>query len=352
MKMRTGMLIVAAIVLLGGLLLLASVPGARASAPALGVHSIGYLGCSNTRDSVSGYETTAGNRNLFWNPAYFDTGGGTIEQWANSASSYWTKFGDQLRIYGQPAVVWVQLCENYPKTQNTYTEVQQLFTILKQRVPSGAFYLSAINIYNPSTLCSFMGPNGQGETDTVKWRDQAVAAGLALRGPDMGLLTATTTTFDGCHPNTAGESLLGTELFSFFDAGIPPNSTGTPTATRIATGTRTSTPARTLTRTATATPVPCRVKPSAPMLALPTNGSIVTTIQVPLKWAKATCASYYNATVRLNSASGAIVDQANNLQAVQFTTLALVPGRIYFWSVTACNSVGCTASPSWSFGLN
>ena len=126
---------------------------------------------------------------MFWNPLGYGTGGGTIDEWANPTSSYWIGtdgFSAQVAKYGQPKEIWIQLCENYSKTPSSYAQVHRLFTILKQHSPGASYYVSAINIYSPFTLCSMMGPSGQGETDTVKWRDQAVAAGLAFARAGYG----------------------------------------------------------------------------------------------------------------------------------------------------------------------
>ena len=103
-----------------------------------------------------------------------------------------------------------------------------------------------------------MGTLGQGETNTLQWRDQAVADGLALRGPDMGILDVNTTNGGYCHPNTAGETLLGQELFNFFDAGNQatwtPGPSPTVPPTVAVTNTPTSTPSPTTTDTATSMP--------------------------------------------------------------------------------------------------
>jgi len=191
--------------------------GSPSSTPAaLGPHSVGYVGCSNTRDSVTGYHAYSGDKDLFW-PSY-DTGGGAIEKWADPNSSYWGLFDQQVARYGQPSVVWVELCEQTENRLDTYAEVQELFANLKRHAPNAAYYISAINAYDPyAGLCAFMGTTGQGESDTENWRDGAVAAGLAKLGPPMGPLTSSNTISDGCHPSAAGERLLGGQLAQFFD---------------------------------------------------------------------------------------------------------------------------------------
>jgi hypothetical protein len=188
----------------------------------IGVQKIGYVGCSNTRDSVNGYHSTKGNKNLFW-PAY-DTGGGTIDVWANSKSSFWALFSEQIQNHGQPQAVWVQLCENLTKVQDTFAEVQQLLANLKvhaSNVPTAEIFISPINTYNPTAgLCTLMGPTGQGETDTNSFTLQAVGAQLASPGPVLGPLTKSlilSTDPTQCHPNSQGKLLVGGQLMQFFD---------------------------------------------------------------------------------------------------------------------------------------
>jgi hypothetical protein len=182
-----------------------------AAASTLPPHSIGYVGCSNSADAVGGYYLVM-NVGLFWNP--YSTGGGSLDRWANPSSQYWVNFDAQIRQYGQPIEVWIQICERatYPLT---YSMVQQTFLILNQHAPSAKYYISPLNSYNPSNICSLTGPNGV--ADATALANEAVSNGLASAGPVLGPLTAQNTQSDLCHPNTAGEILLGGQLASFFD---------------------------------------------------------------------------------------------------------------------------------------
>jgi hypothetical protein len=177
---------------------------------------IGYIGCSNTRDSVSGYSKVP-NSGRFW-PAY-DTGSGAIQFWAQpSANHYWGGYLQNLFASGQPLYVWAQLCENVASSAPTdYAHVQAMLINLKRVSPSSIVYLSAINSYNPVGMCVDMGTDNRGYTDSVTWRDQAVSDGLALRGPDMGPLTPANTVTDKCHANPTGMLYLGNQLKVFFD---------------------------------------------------------------------------------------------------------------------------------------
>jgi hypothetical protein len=181
----------------------------------LPANSVGYIGCSNSTTSVSGYHQITGNKNCLW-PAYF-TDGASIDRWADPGSLYWANYEGMIATYGQPELVWVQLCENYSSSPVTYSQVLSMINNLKTISPNAKIYVSAINSYSPITLCSLMGPNGQGVTDTVSWRDKLVCSGLALRGPGLGPLTADNTISDHCHPNDRGILLLGNQLKQFFD---------------------------------------------------------------------------------------------------------------------------------------
>lgn len=180
-----------------------------------GPTSVAYIGCSNTEMSVQGYTTIMNTHRSFW-PVY-NTGGGSVDQWANASSTYWTEFKQMYATYkASVRAVWVNLCENFLRVPASYADVQAMFTILRTVAPGLTYYVSPINMYNPVTLCSMMGRNAQGITDTDTWANEAETAGLALRGPSMGPLGISTTLADGCHPNAAGESLLGQQLAHFF----------------------------------------------------------------------------------------------------------------------------------------
>lgn len=190
-------------------------PASAAPASAQHTNWIGYIGCSASRDSVAGYHAVPGNKNYMW-PSY-DTGDGRIDRWADPSSSYWTLFQGMVNSYGQPQAVWVQLCEQLPTHPNTYAQVKAMLSILKSKAPAAVAYISAINAYNPPTLCRSLGTSGQGKTNTDTWAAQAVAQKLAQAGPVMGPLTPATVISDDCHSNQAGRNLLGQQLQSLFD---------------------------------------------------------------------------------------------------------------------------------------
>ena len=175
-----------------------------------GPHSIGYVGCSNTADAVTGYYLVP-NRGLFWQP--YPTGGGSLDLWTSGSSQYWSLFDQQVQKYGQPSKVWIEICERAAAPLD-FAMVQEMFAILRQRAPSATYYISPLNSYSPSNICAITGPNGV--ADATNLASEAVSNGLALSGPTIGPLTSQNTVSDMCHPNTSGESLLGSQLASFF----------------------------------------------------------------------------------------------------------------------------------------
>ena len=185
-------------------------PSMTNSVSGSGPHSIGYVGCSNTEDAVAGYYLVP-NGGLFWQP--YPTGGGSLDLWTSGSSQYWSLFDQQVQKYGQPSKVWIEVCERAAAPLDL-AMVRQMFAILRQRAPSTTYYISPLNSYSPSNICAITGPNGV--ADAASLANEAVANGLALAGPTIGPLTSQNTVSDMCHPNSAGESLLGSQLANFF----------------------------------------------------------------------------------------------------------------------------------------
>jgi len=172
-------------------------------------HSIGYIGCSISEISVTGYNG-ATNKGLFWNPAY-PTGGGVINDWANPSSSYWSGFESQLARFGQPRAVWVQVCVANP-IKASYSLVASAIQILRSKAPHAVFFVSPLVTYGPGTNCGFGNVTG-----SYSLANEAVANGLGLAGPDLGPWSVADMGGASCDPHTSSAlSLVGTQLTSFF----------------------------------------------------------------------------------------------------------------------------------------
>src|SRR5208282_1816814 len=174
--------------------------------------TIGYVGCSNTQDAVIGYQATNVTQKEFWNP--YQTIRGTLDKWDTASSVFWARYSQELVTYGQPSIVWIQICED-SLVKITPIMVGQVLGILRTLSPNAVFYISPLNTYSPVGLCPITGPNGV--QDATRLADQAVSEGLALQGPILGPLTTQNTIIDHCHPNPTGQELLGSRLKTFFN---------------------------------------------------------------------------------------------------------------------------------------
>ncbi|MGO9645059.1 MAG: hypothetical protein ACLPY5_09960 [Candidatus Bathyarchaeia archaeon] len=180
--------------------------------------TIGYVGCSNTEDAVAGYQmVTNSSESHFWYP--YATGGGVLNYWANpNATYFWPLYETQVANYGQPKIVWLQICEAQT-TPLTPLMVNETIANIQALSPGVTIYISPLNTYAPVGSCGITGANGVEDATTLA--NQAVAEGLALPGPILGPLNSQNTVGGGpdagCHPNQAGEILEGNQLNAFFN---------------------------------------------------------------------------------------------------------------------------------------
>src|SRR2546423_9723277 len=128
----------------------------RASAP-----SIGVIGCSNSRDTVIGYQLDGGAR--LWQLSPGQYGGGTLVAWTenNLNNTYWSQFELLLSQHPDTTRIWWSLC-----THPTDTDAQNrqaaaaILAKVQQLVPNAVIYVSAINGYVASHVCSLLGAAG------------------------------------------------------------------------------------------------------------------------------------------------------------------------------------------------
>jgi hypothetical protein len=198
----------------------------------------GYVGCSNTHDTVYGYHATSGTANLFWPWADYKIEGQTVPLWADPNSADWGLFDQEKTRYNggaSPPVVWIQMCVDLaPRTGDygvaTYDDVVQVIKNAKAHAPGAFIFVSPLQSYDPPTLCYLMGPGAPEIPQMQQWLAQAVGAGLAYPGPgvdgiaNLGPLTRANAFTDGCHPTGdpihgpgTGAEFLGGQLADFFD---------------------------------------------------------------------------------------------------------------------------------------
>jgi len=71
--------------------------------------SIGYIGCSNTRETVEGYHYLGGKKMWDYERRY---GSGTLLDWSRNLedSKYWDVFDELLKKHPETKTIWWQLC--------------------------------------------------------------------------------------------------------------------------------------------------------------------------------------------------------------------------------------------------
>ena len=186
---------------------------------------VGYVGCSNTGNTAAGYHLDGGHR--LWGTtktSFFD--GGTVHRWAvgiDPSSSYavfWDRLSSLLQAY-PPAVIWWELCQRQDEAGfDLDADARAVEAELERRAPGIPIDVSGLNGYVAPHVCQITGPDGPANT----W---AAAEALELPlGPYPGDLRSIyqtpsdppgdQTVEDGCHPNAAGERLLGQALLAYF----------------------------------------------------------------------------------------------------------------------------------------
>jgi hypothetical protein len=206
-------------------------------AAAFQAHTWGYVGCSNTHDTIFGYQEVPGSLQLFWPFGTYHIEGQAVDHWAQPSSLVWSLFDQEKQEFNggkDPPVIWIQACANLnPGEANSgpvsYDALVKMIQNVRAHAPTSILFVSPLQSYDPPTLCPEMGPNGEEISQVAGWLDQAIAQGLAHAGPgtdsipNLGPLTSALAARDGCHPNGGphgpgtGVDVLGKQLADFFD---------------------------------------------------------------------------------------------------------------------------------------
>jgi len=197
----------------------------------------GYIGCSNTHDTISGYHLASDTAHLFWPFDRYHIEGMSVPHWIEPNSRAWIQYEHMtMRFNGgnDPPVIWVQMCVDLNMREPNYgpidfNDVVTMLQLVRQHAPNSIVFVSPLQSYDPPTLCAKMGPDGAEIPTMMQWLHRAVAMGLAYPGPgvdgitNLGPLTSKTVIADGCHPSGfphppgPGSVFLGKQLAGFFD---------------------------------------------------------------------------------------------------------------------------------------
>jgi hypothetical protein len=201
----------------------ASTGASETSPPATGGGggTVGVVGCSNTGQAVVGYLGLSDLDRL--TPG--DLGGGSVPLWGDPSNSeyatYWSLYDSRRPAEGYPGT-WVQLCLRTGEHLGAFDADEQewithIVEQIHQRDPGIPVWISPLNFYADGLVCESVGVAGPAiAAEASDWA--AATLGGVSRGPDLGPLTQQHIGVrDSCHPNSAGESLLGSQLVAFFD---------------------------------------------------------------------------------------------------------------------------------------
>lgn len=181
------------------------------SGPATGHGQMAVVGCSQTKDAITGYNDIS-DGDLFGPSQDFGyLGGGSIEKWTELDGQRWNHFE---RIHGpENQALWIMICWSDGVTPDGFdtsgmaTIIDKAFEVIGHEVP---VYVSGINDWEPREMC--------GRADyPASWElaEAVVGDGLATLGPNLGPL-ASEQTRDGCHGNEEGNAVMGEQLQAFF----------------------------------------------------------------------------------------------------------------------------------------
>lgn len=174
---------------------------------------IGYVGCSNTWQTIEGYHSAGGTQ--FWD-ADSRYGGGNVTAWYNELDDqgHWKLFDEHLADHPETSSVWWQLCirEDDP---TPYEEPEAVLAGIRARLPDATIYVSPLAEF-PDAVCGITGTFG------VPRSVDLVAELLdknpdLVAGPVLSPLTKDETLPDNCHIKPEARPAMGEEMKAFFD---------------------------------------------------------------------------------------------------------------------------------------
>lgn len=183
--------------------------------------TIGFIGCSNTAQSIYGYRWAGGQKMWFIhrdNINDFDSG--TVYQWINNDDprrDFWEIFERYYKKHPNTDTIWWQLCIPQDQVGVTAEEAEKVIQKLRNRIPNVKVYVSPLSEF-PDHVCEITGVEGV-ERSKVLARELDERNDDVFMGPIVGPLTLKEIwpQEDLCHPNEEGMGKIGMQLKEFFD---------------------------------------------------------------------------------------------------------------------------------------
>lgn len=178
--------------------------------------TIGYIGCSNTRETVEGYHLLGG-KNMWSYDKRYDSG--SVREWAIDAEkrkTYWKVFDELLAENPKTDAIWFELCIPDSERDTSYGHAETVLNGVRKRIPEAKIYVSALADYTDG-VCKITGTwgleKGKELVKELTEKNEDVFA-----GPVLGPMTKIDTAKDGCHLSSPeGKKKLGDQMRLFFD---------------------------------------------------------------------------------------------------------------------------------------
>src|SRR3989344_2695172 len=180
------------------------------------LQTIGFIGCSNTRETVEGYHHVGGKKMWDYERRY---GSGTLIDWSQNPddSKYWDVFDGLLKKYPETKAIWWQLCIMDEDRATSYEHASIILNEIRKRIPDAAIYVSALADYSEG-VCSITGTWGLKKGKELAQELDSKNADV-FPGPVLGPMSAKETAKDGCHLSSPdGKRKLGNQMRLFFDS--------------------------------------------------------------------------------------------------------------------------------------
>jgi len=179
--------------------------------------AIGYIGCSNTRETVEGYHRLGG-QNMWSYDKRYDAG--AVVDWAKGAKTgnkYWRVFDDLLAEHPHTNTIWWQLCIRHNETDTSYEHAASILEAVRKRIPNATIYVSTLADYTDG-VCEITGTWGLQKAKELA-RQLDSANDDVFPGPVLGPMSPLETAPDGCHLSSPdGKRKLGQQMRDFFDS--------------------------------------------------------------------------------------------------------------------------------------
>jgi len=183
--------------------------------------TVGFIGCSNTHQTVYGYRWAQGkNIWLVERNSIHDYDSGSVVQWARDIeeeNQFWNVFDEHLKRNPNTHEVWWQLCIPLGESRITYEEALIVIENLRNKISGVKIYVSPLAEYTES-VCEITGIEGIERAISLA-KELDSKNDDVLPGPILGPLSLSEISHeerDRCHPNEEGMGKMGGQLKEFF----------------------------------------------------------------------------------------------------------------------------------------